>query len=152
MDILDKAIERLKVGEQTSLTYYGKPLMICYSGGKDSDVLIEIAKAANINFEVVHSHTTADAPETVGQCTGLKDKNKKLIFEGDIVERYSYYDDIWGFSYTAECYGVIVWNTNDYCWNIKVNDELIPFNDYDWDISMVVGNIHDNPELLEVKE
>lgn len=65
MDILNKAIERLKVGEQTSLTYYGKPLMICYSGGKDSDVLIELAKTANINFEVVHSHTTADAPETV---------------------------------------------------------------------------------------
>ena len=65
MDILDRAMERLKVGEQTSLTYYGKPLMICYSGGKDSDVLIELAKTAKINFEVVHSHTTADAPETV---------------------------------------------------------------------------------------
>lgn len=91
-------------------------------------------------------------PETVGQCIGLKDKNGKLIFEGDIVERYSYYDDIWEFSYTAKCYGVIVWNTNDYCWNIKTNDELMPFNDYDWGISMVVGNIHDNPELLEVKE
>ena len=91
-------------------------------------------------------------PETVGQCTGLKDKDSKLIFEGDIIECYSYYEDIWGFSYTAECYGVIVWNTNNYCWNIKTNDELMPFNDYEWDISMVVGNIHDNPELLEVEK
>lgn len=65
MDLIEKAIERLKIGEQTSLMYYNKPLMICYSGGKDSDVLIELAKIANINFEVVHSHTTADAPETV---------------------------------------------------------------------------------------
>ena len=90
-------------------------------------------------------------PETVGQCTGRKYANDKLLFEGDIVKWYSDYDDTWGYSHTAEYYGVVVWNANDYCWNIKVNDELIPFNDYDWDISMVVGNIHDNPELLEVE-
>lgn len=88
-------------------------------------------------------------PETVGQYTGRKYANDKLLFEGDIVKWYSDYDDTWGYSHTAEYYGVVVWNANDYCWNIKVNDELIPFNDYDWDISMVVGNIHDNPELLQ---
>ena len=88
-------------------------------------------------------------PGTVGQCTGRKYANDKLLFEGDIVKWYSDYDDTWGYSHTAEYYGVVVWNANDYCWNIKVNDELIPFNDYDWDISMVVGNIHDNPELLQ---
>lgn len=88
-------------------------------------------------------------PETVGQCTGRKYANDKLLFEGDIVKWYSDYDDTWGYSHTAEYYGVVVWNANDYCWNIKVNDELIPFNDYDWDISMVIGNIHDNPELLQ---
>lgn len=91
-------------------------------------------------------------PETVGQCTGRKYANDKLLFEGDIVKWYSDYDDTWGYSHTAEYYGVVVWNANDYCWNIKVNDELIPFNDYDWDISMVIGNIHDNPELLQRSE
>ena len=96
-----------------------------------------------------HSHEVI--PETVGQCTERKYANDKLLFEGDIVKWYSDYDDMWGYSYTAEYYGVVVWNANDYCWNIKTNDELIPFNDYEWDISMVVGNIHDNPELLEVE-
>ena len=91
-------------------------------------------------------------PETVCQCTGRKYANDKLLFEGDIVKWYSDYDDTWGYSHTAECYGIIVWNANDYCWNIKVDDELVPFNDYDWDISMVVGTTHDNPELLEVEE
>lgn len=90
-------------------------------------------------------------PETVGQCAGRKYANDKLLFEGDIVKWYSDYDDTWGYSHTAEYYGVVVWNANDYCWNIKTNDELIPFNDYDWDISMVVGNIYDNSELLEAE-
>ena len=90
-------------------------------------------------------------PETVGQCTGRKYANDKLLFEGDIVKWYSDYDDTWGYSHTAECYGVVVWNANDYCWNIKTNYELIPFNDYDWDVSMVVGNIYDNSELLEAE-
>lgn len=64
MDI-DKSLERLRIGAAASERYYGKPLMICYSGGKDSDVLIELARISGINFEVAHSHTTADAPETV---------------------------------------------------------------------------------------
>lgn len=39
--------------------------MVTYSGGKDSQVLVALAERAGINFEVVNSHTTADAPETV---------------------------------------------------------------------------------------
>ena len=45
--------------------YYQKPLVIAYSGGKDSDVLLDLAIKANINIKVVHSHTTLDAPQTV---------------------------------------------------------------------------------------
>lgn len=62
---IDNAIERLRIGAAASERYYEKPLMICYSGGKDSDALIELARISGITFEVVHSHTTADAPETV---------------------------------------------------------------------------------------
>ena len=39
--------------------------MITYSGGKDSDVLLHLAEASGIQFEVLHSLTTADAPQTV---------------------------------------------------------------------------------------
>lgn len=62
---IDNAIERLRIGAAAAARYYEKPLMICYSGGKDSDALIELARISGITFEVVHSHTTADAPETV---------------------------------------------------------------------------------------
>lgn len=65
MDLEQKAIERLKMASETSLTHYEKPLMITYSGGKDSDVLLELALRAEIPIEVIHNHTTADAPQTV---------------------------------------------------------------------------------------
>ena len=65
MDKLDIAIERIKEASKMSEFYYKKPLMITYSGGKDSDCILELAKISGIKFEVCHSHTTADAPETV---------------------------------------------------------------------------------------
>ena len=48
-----------------SLHHYGKPLVCTYSGGKDSDVILELFKRSGVPFEVQHSHTTADAPQTV---------------------------------------------------------------------------------------
>lgn len=65
MDLEKISIERLREGAQMSEMYYQKPLLICYSGGKDSEIIIDLALKAGINFEVQHSHTTADAPETV---------------------------------------------------------------------------------------
>lgn len=64
-DLVKKAIERLKLASEMSLTYYEQPLIVTTSGGKDSDVCLHLAQAAGIPFEVQHNHTTADAPETV---------------------------------------------------------------------------------------
>lgn len=65
MDKEHKAIERIKMASEISLHYYGKPLVCTYSGGKDSDVMLEMFKRSGVPFEVHHSHTTADAPQTV---------------------------------------------------------------------------------------
>lgn len=58
--------------------YYHQPLIIAYSGGKDSDVLLDLALRADIDIKVVNSHTTADAPQTVWHIrdvfTRLKDR------------------------------------------------------------------------------
>lgn len=64
-DIEKIAIERLKAASEMSLANYGLPLVITDSGGKDSSVCKELALHAGIPFEVMHNHTTADAPETV---------------------------------------------------------------------------------------
>ena len=64
-DLEQTAIEQLKAASDMSLRLFEKPLVITYSGGKDSDVLLHLARASGIPFEVLHSLTTADAPETV---------------------------------------------------------------------------------------
>ena len=61
------AIERLKSFEPDD-GYY-----LCYSGGKDSDVIKILANLANVKHECVHNLTTVDAPETVRYIQSQKD-------------------------------------------------------------------------------
>ena len=65
LDLEQLAIERLKAASEMSLRHYGQPLVITDSGGKDSSVVKELALRSGIPFEIMHNHTTADAPETV---------------------------------------------------------------------------------------
>ena len=57
----------LMLAAEMSKVYYNKPLIITYSGGKDSDVLLNLAEQCldPKAFEVLNSHTSVDAPETV---------------------------------------------------------------------------------------
>ena len=93
-------------------------------------------------------------PETVGQYTGLTDKNGKKIFEGDIVKLTDDYNDF-------EWKAVVVFGNpgGAYCWGWN----FLPIDGYKGttDILMwvemeatgayceVIGNIYDNPELMK---
>lgn len=79
MDLEQKAIERIRLASDLSLKHYGKPLVCEYSGGKDSDVLLELFRMSGIQFEVHNSHTTVDAPQTVRH---IKNVFSKLVSEG----------------------------------------------------------------------
>ncbi len=60
------AIEALKRFQPRALfSEEIEPYYLCYSGGKDSDVILTLAKLAGVKFEAVHNLTTVDAPETV---------------------------------------------------------------------------------------
>lgn len=91
-DLEHKAIERLKTAAEISQKYYDAPLLLAYSGGKDSDVCLELCKRAGVPFEVIHSHTTADAPETVYhvrkvfrqlELEGVRCKVKYPVYKGE---------------------------------------------------------------------
>ncbi|MCI8284565.1 MAG: phosphoadenosine phosphosulfate reductase family protein [Firmicutes bacterium] len=56
-----KAIEYLKLFEPPDDSYY-----LCYSGGKDSDVIRILAQLAGVRRTIEHNLTTVDAPETIG--------------------------------------------------------------------------------------
>ena len=81
-------------------------------------------------------------PETIGQHTGLTDKNGTKIFEGDIVK----FCDIKGvINFGMGCYCV---KTNKPDWKSRNNPAIdIVLNEYENELE-VIGNIHDNPELL----
>ena len=74
-DKVDIAVKRLREAAEMSQALYDKPLLVTYSGGKDSDTVLRLAQIAKIPFEVQHSHTTADAPETVYH---VRDKFREL--------------------------------------------------------------------------
>lgn len=88
-------------------------------------------------------------PETVGQYTGMTDKNGKKIFEGDIlkghISEYAAYPNRIGKVQCSEFGGwIIEFNVPE--WKIP-RVGFCSFVDYE-----VIGNIHDNPELLEAAE
>lgn len=84
-------------------------------------------------------------PETVGQFTGLTDKNGKRIFEGDIIKTKKY-GKIVGYS-----------NVNDYdIFVVKYEPAVFRLDNHNRGFNLVgkgtdyevIGNIHDNPELI----
>lgn len=98
MDLERKSIERLKLASEMSLKYYNKPILVTYSGGKDSDVSLELTLRSGIPFEVQNSHTTADAPETVRhikkrfyelELKGIKCTINKPYYQGERVSMWS---------------------------------------------------------------
>lgn len=91
---------------------------------------------------VLHFLAYEVIPETVGQYTGLKGTNGAQIFEGDIVEGYFDHKKIRGYIFYGSEAKFFVQRNGLY--GIELN------NAEDW--IEVIGNIHDNPELLEAAE
>ena len=85
--------------------------------------------------------------DTICQCTGLKDKNGKLIWENDVVAYWDAYSTESGYA-EADCIGKVVWD--DETISFQVTNRLSAESYEVLDECSVIGNIFDNHELLEV--
>ena len=101
----------------------------------DERLILAIISNADGNETLVNS-------ETVGQYTGLKDKTGKKIFEGDI---------IWDITFDPEMKEnhIVMFDEGGFCTEEMFLQSYLCFDEMEVE---VIGNIHDNPELLEVAE
>ena len=127
---------------------------LVYSEELDAAIYFQVGngKVKRMDFVYVDS-------DTIGQYTGLKDKNGKEIYEGDII--YVEYEDgshtkvLVGWNKEEACFGIM----NQYAYEAKLDGFNFPIFDSDLLFKFrkgamkfeVIGNIHDNPELLNNK-
>lgn len=131
--------------------YRGKPID---NGEWITGCLLKVTLAGNTAYLIFEDKFTftlgaanalshaAVIPDTVGECTGVKDKNGKLIFDGDIVRC----DDL----FTA----VVKWDSSHARFNLAIVykaeiNKCVNLTRGRADKLTICGNIHDNPELLK---
>lgn len=116
----------------------------------------------DIHYSTGTRLTTDNDPKvdasTICQCTGLKDKNGKLIWENDVAKKhfYSIYDDCVN---SEEYIGVVklkdfAWVVDSFKGEYKCAIPIFEVMSYSEDVKHfeVIGNIFDNKELLESEE
>ena len=129
-----------RYGEQVNMAGEKLPPVWVYGGalqGEGDFSIIYGSKSPDGKFEEKYPVYT----ETLGQYTGLTDKNGKKIFEGDVVKVKDALN--WGTS------GTFIGSVGfgDASFRIETDTSThYRWQDYDCE---VIGNIHDNPELLE---
>ena len=127
----------------------------------EGDVLQTRYHSGHIEYQIMPQTPVSSAvpvlPETIGQFTGLADKNGVRIFEGDILDVSS--DVAYG-GVAVHRLGYFVVEFHNGCFmKSALDDPQLSFFDnakrkglyhfISTDIHKIVGNIHDNPELLK---
>lgn len=141
-----------------------------YQEGEDIYILPNGISAEAYHIEPYDFRANSDRYEimlskikknTLGQYTGLKDKNGKKIFEGDIVEVSIVEEDLEGYSpfIVSKFNGEVFFDkfTSKFQIVQKIyieEDNSYEYEQYDllYGTNGVIGNIYDNPELLEMAE
>ena len=117
----------------------------CYAYSNNSDVdLLYIETDGNLTYGVYSNDYEdmiyiPDSEVIIEQCTGLKDINGKLIYAGDILGNKDFMSDV----------ALLKYNNEKCCYILERQSVDDHFNKWWADRLMVIGNIHENKELLK---
>lgn len=134
--------------------------------GVTDEVLVNAIRSTNLNAkeknsaysyfesnnECIDNEWFVLQAETIEQCTGIKDVNGKFIFEGDIIDYTLPWS--WGPGYVylsmGHCGPCKANNVGEYVLskNISNPSQDTVYNEWNGDEVIIIGNVHENPELL----
>jgi len=149
--MINRIITRAKLKASSSAglwAYWNVYGELCTENGKRHPMKIVMPHSVHQYYNIIQIQNIIDS-KTIGQFTGFADKNGAKIFEGDFLSLPL--DD------EGESLLLVAWcaDAAAFCLYEKMNGEVFPADAMDKDIvseMTIVGNIFDNPELLEGEE
>ena len=78
---VDRSVKLIQAAGKVAKEH-GQPLEICYSGGKDSDVILELARMSGVEYRAIYKNTTIDPPGTIAhvKANGVEILQPKMTF------------------------------------------------------------------------
>jgi uncharacterized phage protein (TIGR01671 family) len=128
--------------------YYGEKINKFF-GENDSFIIVPNYNAIT---DLSYFYDVQVDPLTVGQYTGLKDQNGVEIYDGDVldVKLSPAYCERIDWEGKPDATGKVFWDLNAFELKCKgdADERYADFVDINLEHSQVIGNVHDNPELL----
>ncbi|MDE7345312.1 MAG: YopX family protein [Muribaculaceae bacterium] len=124
---------------------------IIYIGSKTETATPDIPKESEVAVELFDNDIAIVIPDTIGQFTGLTDRNGKEIYEGDIIRSPLNHEVVvkYGYKEHRVSHHGVVDSFAAYGWIVEnLKNGLTDFLDNDFLQGEVIENVFDNPELI----